>query len=70
MYLTKHACYYPGSLGGVLPYKRLMGMCCWMGSNFHDWIDYNGLAFSIELLEWGGTFPQWFWSEAKYVFPV
>ena len=23
-----------------------MGMCCCM-SHFHDWIDYNGLAFSI-----------------------
>ena len=42
--------------GRVLPYKRLMGMCRWMGSHFHDWIDYNGVAFSIELLEWGRTF--------------
>ena len=34
--------------GGGLPYKRLMGMCRWMGSHFHDWIDYNGVAlFSI-----------------------
>ena len=41
---------------GVLPYKRLIGMCCWMGSHFHDWIDYNGAAFSKELLEWGHTF--------------
>ena len=24
--------------------------------NFQDWIDYNGVAFSIELLEWGRTF--------------
>ena len=32
--------------GRVLPYKRLMGMCRWMGSHFHDWIDYNGVAFS------------------------
>ena len=31
-------------------------MCCWMGSDFHDWSDYNGVAFSIELLEWGCTF--------------
>ena len=31
-----------GRGGGVLPYKRLMGMCLWMGSHFHDWIDYNG----------------------------
>ena len=37
---------------GVLPYKRLMGKCRWMGSNFHDWIDYNGVAFLIEFLEW------------------
>ena len=42
--------------GGVLPYKRLMGMCRWMGSHFHDWIDYNGVAFSIDLLEWGRKF--------------
>ena len=42
--------------GGVLPYKRLMGMCRWMGSHFHDWVDYNGVALSIELLEWGRTF--------------
>ena len=41
---------------GVLPYKGLMGMYRWMGSHFHDWIDYNGVAFSIELLEWGRTF--------------
>ena len=41
---------------GVLPYKRLMGMCRWMGSHFHDWSDYNEVAFSIELLEWGPNF--------------
>ena len=27
-----------------------------MGSHFHDWIGYNGVAFSIKLLEWGRTF--------------
>ena len=47
----------PGG-GGVLPYKRLMGMCRRMGSLFHDWSDYNGVTFSIELLEWGGTFSE------------
>ena len=49
----------PGRGGGggrVIPYKRLMGMCRWMGSHFHDWVDYNGVAFSIELLEWGRRF--------------
>ena len=30
--------------GGVLPYKRLMGMCRWTGSHFHDWSDYNGVT--------------------------
>ena len=45
----------PGG-GGVLPYKRLIGMCPWMGSHFHDWSDYNGVAFSIDLLEWGRKF--------------
>ena len=44
--------------GGLLPYKRLMGMCSGMGSHFHDWIDYNGVAFSIELLKWGRSFPD------------
>ena len=37
-------------------------MCRWMGSHFHDWIDYNGVAFSIELLEWGRTFSD-FWGK-------
>ena len=31
--------------GVVLPHRKLMGMCRWMGSHFHDWIDYNGLHF-------------------------
>ena len=37
-------------------YRRLMGMCRWMGSPFHDLFDYNGVAFSIELRAWGRTF--------------
>ena len=36
-----------GGGGGVLPYKRLMRMYRWMESHFHNWIDYNGIAFSI-----------------------
>ena len=31
-------------------------MCRSIGLHFHDWIDYNGVSFTIELLEWGGTF--------------
>ena len=51
-------------VGGVvvLPYESPMGMCRWMGSHFHDWIDYNGVAFSTELLEWGRTFSD-FWGQ-------
>ena len=32
--------------GGVLPSKRLLGMCRWIGSHFHNWTDYNGVTFS------------------------
>ena len=34
----------PQDPGWVLPFKRLMGMCCWMESRFHGWTDYNGVA--------------------------
>ena len=37
-------------------------MCRLMGSHFHDWIDYSGVAFSIELLERGRTFSD-FWGK-------
>ena len=30
-----------------------MGLSRWIGSHFHAWIDYHGVAFSIEILEWG-----------------
>ena len=41
--------------GVVLPSKRLLGMCRWMGSHFHNWADYR-VTFSVELLEWGRKF--------------
>ena len=37
-------------------------MCRWMGSHFYDWSDYSGLSFSIELLQWGRTFSD-FWGK-------
>ena len=40
---TQWLCFFSG---GVLPYKSLMGMCRWMGSRFHAWSDYNGVANS------------------------
>ena len=30
-----------GGGGGVLPHKKLMGMCRWMGLHFLNWSDYN-----------------------------
>ena len=36
--------------------RRLMGMCSWMGSHFHGWIDSNRVSRSIELLERVGHF--------------
>ena len=41
---------------GVLPSKRLMGMYRWIGSHFHNWTDYNGVKYFVELLELGRTF--------------
>ena len=46
----------------VLFFKKVVtcnkgkGMCCWFGWHFHDSLSYNGVTFSIELLEWGHTF--------------
>ena len=33
-----------------------------MGSHFYDWVDYNWIAFLMELLEWGRTFSD-FWGK-------
>ena len=46
--------FVPG--GRVLPSKRLLGICRWMGSHFRNWTDYNGVTFLVELLEWGRKF--------------
>ena len=50
-----------GDGGGA--YFLVMGMCRWMGWHFHGWIDCNGVAFSLELLEWGRTFSEFGESE-------
>ena len=47
-WLNSGAYWYWGALNarvGVLPSSRLMGMCCWIGPHFHDWIDYYGVTF-------------------------
>ena len=55
---------------GVLPYKGLTGMYPWMGSHFQDWIDYNEVAFSIELLEWGRTYSGFLGVRHLFIFTV
>ena len=47
---------FPRERGGGGVTSLLMGMCGWMGPHFDDWIDYNGIVSSIELLEWGRKF--------------
>ena len=39
-----------------------------MGSHFHDWIDYNGVAFSIELLKWGRSFPDFLGKTVLHIY--
>ena len=46
------------------------GMCRWMGSHFHDWIGYNGVALSTELLEWGHTFSDFWGVREFFIFTV
>ena len=48
---------------GVLPSNRLMGMCPWMGAHFPGWIDYYGVVFLWESLEWGRKFSGFWGSE-------
>ena len=50
-------CVCVGGGGGGTYYKRQMGIL-----HFHDWINYNGVAFSIELLEWAHIFSD-FWGK-------
>ena len=45
-------------------------MCRWMGSHFHDWIDYTGVAFSIELLECSRTFSDFGGVRQFFIFTV
>ena len=39
-----------GGGGELLPYKSLMGMWRWMGSQFHNWIDYNEVAHVFNIV--------------------
>ena len=53
--LDREGAYY--NPGRTPPSKSLLGMCCWMGSRFHNWVDYNWVTLLVEpLLELGRTF--------------
>ena len=45
-------------------------MCRWIGLHFHDWIDYHGVTFSVELLEWGRTVSDFFGVRQFFLFTV
>ena len=45
-------------------------MCRWMGSHFHDWIDYNGVAFSIEFTRMGSHIFGFFGVRLFFIFTV
>ena len=68
-FFNQQKVFHPRGVGRILPYRSLTGMCRWMRSHFHDWIDYNGVAFSIELLEWGRTFSD-SWGKTFFIFTV
>ena len=46
----KHLCHF---YVGISPWGDggYFFICHWMGSHFHDWVDYNEVPFSMELLE-------------------
>lgn len=48
-----------GGGGMVLPSNRPMGMCCWMRSHFHNWIDYYGDFFNIVIRMRSHIFGIW-----------
>ena len=41
-----------------------------MGSNFQDLVDYNRVAISIELLEWGCTFSVFWGKTVLYIYKM
>ena len=52
---------FPWEGGGLFLNNRLVRMCYWVGWDFLDWIDYHGVSFPTESLEWGHTFSECFW---------
>ena len=45
-------------------------MCRWMGSHFHDWIDYNVVAFSESFFRMGSHIFCFFGIRQFFIFTV
>ena len=43
-------------------------MSRWKGSHFHERIDFNGIAFSIESLEWCRRFSKFWGKTVLYIY--
>ena len=52
--------------GGYFLVKGYWGCAAGWGRIFHNWTDYNGVTFLVELLEWGRTFSG-FWDKKVFV---
>ena len=49
----------------LVPFNRLIavGLCHWMVSHSHDWVDNNGVAFSIKVKRIGSHIFCNFWGK-------
>ena len=52
---------------GIHPRNKLVGMCCRMGSHFHDWVDCSGVTSTTESLEWGRKLSEFWIMQRKFL---
>ena len=45
-------------------------MCCWMGSHFHDWIEYDGAVFFNTVTRMGSHIFGFFGVRKFFIFTV
>ena len=57
-----------GKLKKCCDFRFKWRMCRWIGSHFHDWIDYHGVAFLKELLEWGPTLSDFLGKRVLHIY--
>ena len=49
-------------------YFLIMGISRWIQSHFHDWFEYNGVTFSIQVLEWSRTLSEFQGKTVLHIF--